>query len=202
MLLSILFVWIVSVIQNYWDVCVHVWTHIFILCSEQLISSLMLMQCSIQIVLCSWLNFSKFHSIFFKESSVLVLRHQYSQRTTVKNMRSVYNNNIQHIFWMCLWFIEMIQNLFLAFEVKAYQREKFNYIDRNVLHKMEGKFSKCLNWFIRETQTVVQGFIPIISFEFGCMLGLEILGKKCLFFFFVQSYHGPFLALCTTITWL
>lgn len=71
------FAWTASVIQNYWGICVHVSTHIFILCSLEPISTLMLMQCSNQIVLCSQLNVNTF--FFFKESSGLGLRHHYSQ---------------------------------------------------------------------------------------------------------------------------
>lgn len=76
-MLCILFAWTMSVIQSYWGICVHVSTHIFILCSLQPVSTLVLIQCSNQIFLCSQLNFNTI--IFLKESSGLGLRHHYSQ---------------------------------------------------------------------------------------------------------------------------
>lgn len=76
-MLCILFAWTMSVIQNYWGICVHVRAHIFILCSLQPISTLMLIQCSNQIFLCSPLNISTL--FFLKESSDLGLRYHYSQ---------------------------------------------------------------------------------------------------------------------------
>lgn len=64
-MLCILFAWTASVIQNYWGICVHVSAHIFILCSLQPISTLMLVQCSNQIFLCSQL---KANTLFFQKN--------------------------------------------------------------------------------------------------------------------------------------